>query len=182
MSTPEGSFLAEKNDDLSASKGIVKRAVDRLGRSKSIGNKAQAASQNQGNATPRRIFSLTRKGKGRDEYSGLGLGMSEGNLGDRSPPATPQAGANDDSPFISPPSPPPQTNRLSKSMFQIFRGGGSIGAGTHALIQALQAIPLNEDQEADDDPVNYHANQVDLNSEADENIGWILLFSSLRAA
>ncbi|KZT22136.1 glycosyltransferase family 1 protein [Neolentinus lepideus HHB14362 ss-1] len=171
MSTPEGSFFAEKNDDLSISKGIVKRAVDRLGRSKSIGNKAQAASQNQPNPATRRIFSLTRKGKGRDELSGLGhgLGMSEGNLrNERSPPPTPH-GASDDSPFIRPPS-PPSTNRLSRSMFQLFRGDGSMRAGTQTLIQALQAIPLNEDQEADDDLVNHNANQIESDSEPDENI------------
>ncbi|EPQ61096.1 UDP-Glycosyltransferase/glycogen phosphorylase [Gloeophyllum trabeum ATCC 11539] len=169
MSTPEDSVLAEKDDELSTSKGLVQRAVDRLGRAKSIGSRTPSSTQSAVSVAPRRLFSLHRKGKSREESSGLTLGMSEGDLrGPQSPPLTPQGGPSDDSPFIRPPSPPP-TSRLSRSMFQLFRGDGSIRGGTHAIIQALGAIPFTEDQETDDDLGNHHPTQVESDSEPDEN-------------
>ncbi|KAG5653494.1 hypothetical protein H0H81_012703 [Sphagnurus paluster] len=59
------------------------------------------------------------------------------------PPAAP----NDDSPFISPPSPQP------RPALRPFRGDGSpaqMRAGTQTLIQALQALPWTEDDNDDD--------------------------------
>ncbi|KAG6891077.1 hypothetical protein C0995_014166 [Termitomyces sp. Mi166 len=59
-------------------------------------------------------------------------------------PATKSGTSNDDSPFITPPSPPPTRPPLSP-----FRGDGSMRAGTQTLIQALQALPWAEVDDED---------------------------------
>ncbi|KAG6891396.1 hypothetical protein C0992_007619 [Termitomyces sp. T32_za158] len=62
---------------------------------------------------------------------------------------------NEESPFITPPSPPPTRPPLSP-----FRGDGSMRAGTQTLIQALQALPWAE-VDNDEDIMGTDANSSD---------------------
>ncbi|KAG6885711.1 hypothetical protein C0993_010883 [Termitomyces sp. T159_Od127] len=77
---------------------------------------------------------------------------------------------NDESPFITPPSPPPTRPPLSP-----FRGDGSMRAGTQTLIQALQALPWAE-VENDEDIVGTDANS----SDEEEGPGQLRLASSIH--
>ncbi|KNZ79620.1 Sterol 3-beta-glucosyltransferase [Termitomyces sp. J132] len=86
-------------------------------------------------------------------------------------PALQSEPSNVDSPFITPPSPPPIRPALNP-----FRGNGSMRAGTQTLIQALQALPWAE-VENDEDIVGPDANS----SDEEEEPGKLRLASSIHA-
>ncbi|KAF5377187.1 hypothetical protein D9615_006328 [Tricholomella constricta] len=69
-------------------------------------------------------------------------------------PSIPTVTPNDDSPFITPPSPP------LRPALSPFRGDGSMRAGTQTLIQALQALPW-ADVENDEDILSPDATSSD---------------------
>ncbi|KAI0343992.1 hypothetical protein BDW22DRAFT_1355240 [Trametopsis cervina] len=142
---------------------VVRRAVgktaDKLYRSKSPGTPDQLSqSQPAVSSGTRRMFSLSRKGKERAPPEGedepptaqsqvlsptLGLRPSH-----RRKTSQTSARGDDDSPFITPRSPP---FGPSRSILNIFRGDGSMRAGTQTLIQALQAMPWADDPNDDDE-------------------------------
>ncbi|THH29724.1 hypothetical protein EUX98_g4467 [Antrodiella citrinella] len=187
-------FATSPDARASRVKRAMEKTADKLGRSKSAGNKSPAMTQSQPSLPAsghRRIFSLNRsKGKERASADGrrfiiLSNGSQEISSGERldemataqsqyitTPTSPSPAGrytgrsaataADDDSPFITPRSPPFGPTR---SVFNIFRGDGSLRAGTQTLIQALQAIPwATDDQDNDDDA----AHQESTDSESDE--------------
>nr|GAT43674.1 UDP-glucose:sterol glycosyltransferase [Mycena chlorophos] len=149
----------DSSDQSGLSRSRVKRlsdSVSKLGRS--ISGKA---SPTKSAGSPRRIFSLNRgKGKGRSDDDPSSTPSA-------SRPTSPKAPsqpleAQDDSPFITPPSP---TLKPVRPMPQPFRGGGSIRAGTQTLIQALQAIPWTDDPENEDDVIPQTLSPVDIDSD-----------------
>ncbi|EEB91498.1 hypothetical protein MPER_10133 [Moniliophthora perniciosa FA553] len=132
--------------DSSPTASRVKRlssAVEKLGRS--LSGKAPSTSPPSG-AGHRRLFSINRKGKGKAED---GLSASTPSISrPRSPMGSQPRKSQDDSPFITPPSP---TLPASRPSLSAFRGGGSMRAGTQTLIQALQALPWTADPDNDDE-------------------------------
>ncbi|KAH8100480.1 hypothetical protein BXZ70DRAFT_937353 [Cristinia sonorae] len=165
--------------------GIMKRAMGKTTdrRSKSIGHKSSAMSQSQPalptSGTHRRIFSLSRS-KGKEKVSAdddLATAQSQF-VTSPSSPTMPRrlsgkamaVGQEDDSPFITPRSPPFGPTR---SVFNIFRGDGSLRAGTQTLIQALQAIPwAGDDQDNDEDAANQEATDPESDEE-DKPASWL---------
>ncbi|KAG6814047.1 hypothetical protein H0H92_003897 [Tricholoma furcatifolium] len=148
----------------------VEKTVDKLSRSISA-KSTHASPTTSPQSGHRRLFSLSRKGKAKDNVddpeeslssvsnltpspsrsasprrvstASSGFAPHDGLLFLAAPtpvkPSLPSGIPNDDSPFITPPSPPPTRPALSP-----FRGNGSIRAGTQSLIQALQALPWAE--------------------------------------
>ncbi|KAG8968446.1 hypothetical protein FRC03_007388 [Tulasnella sp. 419] len=147
--------------------GIISRALDKLSRSKSLGNGKNDM------CTGRRKKRLSELGTRISQKIGRG-GDKAGDLeaGDEredqetsrsvSGPAGSVDGRESSAPDTSssvvssqgssrPPSPQPSTvSRPSLAMLgATFRGDGSMRAGTQTLIQALQAIPWEEDRDDD---------------------------------
>ncbi|KAG6844274.1 hypothetical protein H0H87_008223 [Tephrocybe sp. NHM501043] len=176
----------------------VEKTVDKLSRSIS------ARSGRTSPTTPpptghRRLFSITRKGKAKDQSgepedslppisnltpsasrstspqpasaSSPGVMPREGFPFIRSSKSVLQAGTSDDSPFIIPPDPTPP----SRPPLSPFRGDGSMRAGTQTLIQALQALPWTEVQN-DEDIVSPDASS----SDEEEQPGELRLASSIH--
>lgn len=168
LAVPEGPPEYPANSSgaqLSPKRSIVKRAIDKT--TDKFQSRAQLSQSqpslpsSQGN---RRVFSLTRaKSKERQlnedepatsQSSSLSpthppsflRRLSSGGKQIQVTPATPQL--EDESPFITPRSPP---FGPTKSMFNIFRGDGSMRAGTQTLIQALQAMPWSEEPDEDNE-------------------------------
>ncbi|CAL1696325.1 unnamed protein product [Somion occarium] len=141
-------------------KRVMEKTADTLNRSRSLLSQSQPSLPIMPSA--HRRF-LTR-GKGKERASNdddLSTAQSQTLSGitttsvlRRTSGRVPASHSNDDSPFITPKSPPFGPTR---SMFNIFRGDGSMRAGTQTLIQALQAMPWSEDQDNDDDIVNHGA-------------------------
>ncbi|KAI0080011.1 hypothetical protein K474DRAFT_1658250 [Panus rudis PR-1116 ss-1] len=168
--------------------GLVKRAMDKtadtLNRSKSLLSQSQPSLPS---ISPSRRHLLSRA-KGKEKASGNdGLGAAQSHI--LTPPSSSSSllkrGTNrlsssvfnDDSPFITPRSPPFGPTR---SMFNIFRGDGSMRAGTQTLIQALQAIPWAEDQDDNDDIMNHDLSPAETESDDEEKAAnW--LTSSIHA-
>ncbi|KAF8649852.1 hypothetical protein AX16_005615 [Volvariella volvacea WC 439] len=132
----------------------VEKTVDKLNRS--IGGKASASAP----ATPpsagsKRLFSINRKGKGRQtsgdtEDTRSPTSTQTPSMSRSTSPRRTSASSNaphDDSPFIRPPSPTEESNKMPSIS---FRGTGSMRPGTQTLIQALQAIPWNDPDNDDD--------------------------------
>ncbi|ESK98185.1 udp-glucose:sterol glycosyltransferase [Moniliophthora roreri MCA 2997] len=136
--------------DSSPTASRVKRfssAVEKLGRS--LSGKASPTSPPSG-AGHRRLFSINRKGKGKAED---GLSASAPSISrPLSPMGSQPRKSQDDSPFITPPSP---TLPASRPSLSAFRGGGSMRAGTQTLIQALQALPWTADPDNDDEVLDH---------------------------
>ncbi|KAF7306570.1 Sterol 3-beta-glucosyltransferase [Mycena indigotica] len=159
------------NSDISRSRvkrlsASMENAVTKLGRS--LSGKASPTKS----ASPRRIFSLSRsRGKGRAEEDLLSASSTPSASRPISPrdiplPSEPQ----DDSPFITPPSP---TLAPSRPMLSSFRGGGSMRAGTQTLIQALQALPWT-DPDNEDDVMPQTLSPVDIDSDEEGKQGKFL--------
>ncbi|KAG6866023.1 hypothetical protein C0991_009432 [Blastosporella zonata] len=177
----------------------VEKTVDKL--SRSITSRSGRTSPTTPPPTGhRRLFSITRKGKPKDNsgepedsqspVSSLTPSASRSTspklAGASSSGVTPREGfpffssskpslqagtSNDDSPFIIPPDPtPPIRPPLSP-----FRGDGSMRAGTQTFIQALQALPWTEIQN-DDDIVSPDASS----SDEEESPGELRLASSIH--
>ncbi|KAH9044774.1 hypothetical protein EDB85DRAFT_2070865 [Lactarius pseudohatsudake] len=148
----------------SSPRGIVRRVVgrtsDKLGRNKSVGSKSQQQSPKpQRSGSPKCFISQRRKGKERqttaDSEGGTALQMTDtGSISQSpSPESSPtKHGTNDESPFIRPSSPPSQT---------------TMRAGTQTLIQALQALPLIDDPEFDDEPMSHDLSPAESDSDDD---------------
>lgn len=157
------------SETLADSKSIfVKRAIevaaDKLGRRRSIGAKSQLTQSQPALPASSSTFSrLRHRRSGKEKANGEG---SEGDTATQSqilPSSQLTQGSSsvtrrglhrfsirardDDSPFITPRSPSLGPRRPD---IGIFRGAGSIRAGTQALIQALQAMPLADYQDDDD--------------------------------
>ncbi|KAG9223145.1 hypothetical protein CCMSSC00406_0000166 [Pleurotus cornucopiae] len=184
----DDSAQEQPRENLSASTGLVKRAVERTvdrfdKLSKSVSGKPSTPSSPGTSPTasgPRRIFSLSRKAKGKQRPDDVPNATYVAGEVTRSPSSTPSASRPtspkrssstvvpkkhaDDSPFITPPSPLLVPTRPSLSS---FRGDGSMRAGTQTLIQALQAIPWTDDPDNDDDIMEH--NLPALDSESDED-------------
>ncbi|EMD41640.1 glycosyltransferase family 1 protein [Gelatoporia subvermispora B] len=170
--------------------GIIRRAVgmtaDRLGRSGSLGKAQLSQSQpTLPTQAPRRLLSLSNKAKGKEKAHTTDSAVHEGDT----PAASTQTSTSlaptlaaayrrkqhtsttgeEDSPFITPGSPP-----LGPSRPDLFRGFGSMRAGTQTLIQALQALPWIEDQDNDDDVVNHDITPTENESDEDDKHGnWL---------
>ncbi|KAG9314605.1 glycosyltransferase family 1 protein [Chiua virens] len=84
--------------------------------------------------------------------------------------------SNDDSPFITPPSPKLVPARPSLQSFQDF---GSMRAGTQTLIQALQALPWVEDPDDVDELITGVDSRMD--SDSDEELTNRHMASSIHA-
>ncbi|KAG1754997.1 glycosyltransferase family 1 protein [Suillus paluster] len=153
---------------------------------KSIGARAQSPSSPKSSGEHRRMFSLSRKGKGREpsDHTEVVIGpstcsqmprqvLSNGNT-DTGAQSSDHL-AQDDSPFIRPRSPSPLRSRPS---LQAFRGTGSMRAGTQTLIQALQAMPWANISDQDDDLANVTAPQGDEDS---DDSGAVPMASSIHA-
>ncbi|KAF7968189.1 hypothetical protein HWV62_31658 [Athelia sp. TMB] len=141
----------------------VGKGVDNLTRSFSGSTRPAPQSVTAGSPPPsaRRLFSLKRKGKGRDTDDDSAAAYGSKSMYTVSD--APNAG--DDSPFIRPRSPSAAPGQSGRVSLEPFRGDGSMRAGTQTLIQALQAIPWADDPDNDDEPVEtlHH----DLNMPAD---------------
>ncbi|KAG8748068.1 Sterol 3-beta-glucosyltransferase [Ceratobasidium sp. 414] len=162
----------DSGDDSSGGKGIMKRTVEKLGRSTSLGlsKKHGDAGYNRGQ---RSLFSLGRhKGKDKsvEEVTGIlaghaaGVGDVESDGSPQKPSQSPLNPSPRSSPRVSrmaattsdvrrgkstlPPSSRPSMSVMGVSKLDEF-GVGSMRMGTQALIQALQAMPW--DDERDDD-------------------------------
>ncbi|KAJ7124733.1 glycosyltransferase family 1 protein [Mycena crocata] len=175
--SPETLGISESKDadQLSRSASRVKRlsnTVNKLGRS--ISGKALTASATgspgkvpASASSHRRMFSLTRKGKGKERSEDDMLSPpSSASTPSVSRPASPikvphGSEPPDDSPFITPPSPTLAPTRPSLTS---FRGGGSMRAGTQTLIQALQALPWT-DPDNEDDAIPQTLSPIDSDSD-----------------
>ncbi|KAJ7139710.1 hypothetical protein C8R44DRAFT_310723 [Mycena epipterygia] len=170
--SPEALGLDESKDDLSRSR--VKRlsnTVTKLGRSIS-GKASPPASPGKpvtsSSSRHRRMFSLNRKGKGKERAEEDILSApSSASTPSASRPSSPvtkppqTSDLPDDSPFITPPSPTLGPIRPTLSSFQ---GGGSMRAGTQTLIQALQALPWT-DPDNEDDVIPQTLSPIDSDSD-----------------
>ncbi|TCD70641.1 Sterol 3-beta-glucosyltransferase [Steccherinum ochraceum] len=185
-SNPSLDRSAELSTSPDARTGIMKRAMgktaDRLSRSRSAGKQTPSMTQSSP-ALPvsghRRIFSLNRS-KGKEKAStddDLTTAQSQ-LVASPTSPSLPRrlsgrstvAAQDDDSPFITPRSPPFGPTR---SVFNIFRGDGSLRAGTQTLIQALQAIPwAGDDQDNDEDAANQETTDPESDDE-DKPASWL---------
>ncbi|KAH9081951.1 hypothetical protein EDB83DRAFT_2503137 [Lactarius deliciosus] len=130
---------------------VVGRTSDKLGRNKSVGSKSQ-----QQTPKPQRSGS-PKKGKERQTTAD-----SEGTNNSHPESSPTKHGTNDESPFIRPSSPPSQTT------VPTFQGDTSMCAGTQTLIQALQALPLIDDPEFDDEPMSHDLSPAESDSDDDE--------------
>ncbi|TFK30745.1 hypothetical protein FA15DRAFT_662784 [Coprinopsis marcescibilis] len=156
----------------------VEKTVDKL--SRSVGSKSTPSSPPPATGH-RRVFSLTRKPQNlaaEGESPSISPARSDiprpqSGLAASKPSSMPPT-ATDDSPFITPPSPP-----LRPTTLEQFRGDGSMRAGTQTLIQALQALPwmMND---ADDETGANDVGQSDADSD-DERPGFKRLSSSIHA-
>ncbi|KAG1866385.1 hypothetical protein C8R48DRAFT_704904 [Suillus tomentosus] len=151
---------------------------------KSIGSIAQSPSSPKYGGEHRRVFSLSRKNKAKEQSDQTEAIVSSSLLmpklvlsnGNTDTEAQLSNAIQDDSPFIRPRSPSPLRNRPS---LQAFRGTGSMRAGTQTLIQALQAIPWADVSDQDDDHTNVITPHGDEDS--DEDSGALPMASSIHA-
>ncbi|KAK7058363.1 Sterol 3-beta-glucosyltransferase [Paramarasmius palmivorus] len=167
--SPESLGYSEANDSIdsspTASRGKrLSSAVEKL--SRSLSGKPSPASP-PSSPGHRRIFSINRKGKGKAEEA---LSASTPSVSrPLSSMSSQHPTSQDDSPFITPPSPTLPSSRPSLSP---FLGGGSMRAGTQTLIQALQAIPWTADPDNDDEVLDHGLPQTsDTESESEEGEG-----------
>ncbi|KAI0823047.1 hypothetical protein BC628DRAFT_1417911 [Trametes gibbosa] len=154
--------------------GLAQRTLEKT-RATPLLSQSQPALPQSGH---RRMFSLTRN-KGRDKQTHDGdLPAASQSQVLCSPPKSPSRlpslrrrkpapGGDDESPFITPSSPPlgpshPETQNA------IWRGFRSMHAGTQTFIQALQAVPWAEDQDNDDEFLNHDAAPASAEAESDE--------------
>ncbi|KAG2155467.1 glycosyltransferase family 1 protein [Suillus clintonianus] len=179
---------AEQDEDSSSSpqsraKRLALRTKD-FG--KSIGGRAQSPSSPKSSGEHRRVFSLSRKGKGKEPSDQTEVAVAPSTRS-QIPKQAPSNGntdtefqlsdaIQDDSPFIRPRSPSPLRSRPS---LQAFRGTGSMRAGTQTLIQALQAIPWADVSDHDDDLTSATTPHGDEDS--DEDSGAVRMASSIHA-
>ncbi|THU88460.1 hypothetical protein K435DRAFT_830554 [Dendrothele bispora CBS 962.96] len=129
-------------------------------RAKRLSNMFNLSASMPGSVSPpsghRRIFSMSRKGKVKQQ-------SDDSYTPSTSRPNSPM----EDSPFITPPSPPLRPTRPPITSFQ---GDGSMRAGTQTLIQVLQAIPWTEDPDNDDDIVNHGLTPATDDSESEDEV------------
>ncbi|KAJ7770865.1 glycosyltransferase family 1 protein [Mycena maculata] len=175
--SPEALGLSETKDDDSSPRSRVKRlsntmekTVNKLGRS--ISGKATLTppgSPSKPATSPssrhKRMFSLNRKGKGKERAESDDV-LSSASTPSASRPSSPMKvpqvpESADDSPFITPPSP---TLAPSRPALSSFMGGGSMRAGTQTLIQALQALPWT-DPDNEDDVIQQTLSPIDSDSD-----------------
>ncbi|KAH9853091.1 hypothetical protein C2E23DRAFT_885078 [Lenzites betulinus] len=154
--------------------GLVNRTVEKTRATPLLSQSQPALPQ----SSHRRMFSLTRgKGKDRQTHDGDHPAASQSQVlcsPPRSPSRLPSlrrrkpaAGGDDESPFITPGSPPlgpsqPETQNA------IWRGFRSMHAGTQTFIQALQAVPWAEDQDNDDEFMNHDVAPAEADSDEDD--------------
>lgn len=165
---------------------VVERTSDKLGRNKSVGSKPQQQSQRPSMpGRPNSSVSQSRKGKARqasslgDNEDGNALQATDNGSISQSPsPESSPAkhGTSDESPFIRPSSPTQSPSQLTDPTFQ---GDASIRAGTQTLIQALQALPLIDDPEIDDEPMSHDLSPAESDSD-DEGKHATTLASSIH--
>ncbi|KAG8714883.1 Sterol 3-beta-glucosyltransferase [Ceratobasidium sp. 423] len=159
----------DSSDESDGGKGILKRTVEKIGRNTSL-----SRSKRQDDAdsrTHRRLFGLSRKGKDKVSEGVVGiLGGHAAGGGASDADASPQKSRTptDNSPSKL----PPRVSRMAATTSDLRRnknqasgsrpslsvmglgkqdefGMGSIRMGTQALIQALQAMPWDEDRDED---------------------------------
>ncbi|KEP53307.1 UDP-glucose:sterol glycosyltransferase [Rhizoctonia solani 123E] len=151
----------DSSDESDGGKGILKRTVEKIGRNTSI-----SRSKRQGDTdsrTHRRLFSLNRhkgKDKAADEVAGILGGHAAGGISSDAD-ASPQKSKS--SPRVSRMAATTSDLRRNKNQTSNSRpsmsimglgkqdefGIGSMRMGTQALIQALQAMPWDEDRDED---------------------------------
>ncbi|CAK5280074.1 unnamed protein product [Mycena citricolor] len=201
--SPDTLGLSEDRTRSSKAKRLsnsMEKTVNKLGRSLSArtppsGSPSKGASGTSSQTTSpkhRRIFSLSRKagpgsgrkGKEREEDPNDSYSSSAASTPSASQPASPRGAPdqlNDDSPFITPPSPSLKPTRPTFNLNDSFRGGGSMRAGTQTLIQALQAVPWMEaDEDADGDVLPSLGSIPDSDSEEERPKGPDRLASSIH--
>ncbi|QRW14842.1 glycosyltransferase family 1 protein [Ceratobasidium sp. AG-Ba] len=165
----------DSDDDEGGSKNIVKRTVEKLGRSTSLTRSKKAGDTNSSRGH-RSLFSLSRhkaKDKVTEEVSGILAGHAAG-TGDAESDDLPQKPSQ--SRLTPSPRTSPRVSKMAATTSDIRRNGkgssapssrpsmsvmglgksdefgvGSMRMGTQALIQALQAMPW-EDERDDDVP------------------------------
>ncbi|KAG8908117.1 Sterol 3-beta-glucosyltransferase [Tulasnella sp. 403] len=147
----------EGSSDKHASTGLLSRTLDKLSRSKSLTSKrvdrkpSSGSSNSRGKRLSMSGISIGKKTKcggvaGDNEESGAGANVSGGGTpGSENDPTPGNAQSSAPSAASSrPPTPPDIPSRPSLPSLGV---DGSMRAGTQTLIQALHAIPWEEDRE-----------------------------------